>query len=209
MSKAENEKSGGKIKKPGKTKGGKQSRSETVSVRLDPKIRYFAELAARKQRRSLSSFIEWAVEQSFPKIVLALDFNNAGDDSVSVTLADEIYNLWSFDDTGRFVLLALKYPALLNHEEQAFWEIINKAHLLHEAQNPNGSLNPEAVEQNCLPFICYILPFLKDLYFNKPYELNIWIERIKKAVLKNGGKAPPVGWNYNDDLKAASHGKEL
>jgi hypothetical protein len=33
--------------------GGKLSRSETVTVRLDPKLRYLAELAALKQRRTL------------------------------------------------------------------------------------------------------------------------------------------------------------
>ena len=36
--------------------GGKLARSETVTVRLDPKLRYLAELAARIQRRSVSSF---------------------------------------------------------------------------------------------------------------------------------------------------------
>jgi predicted HicB family RNase H-like nuclease len=45
-------------------------RSITVGVRLDPKVRYLAELAARKQRRSLSSFIEWVVQESFGRIFL-------------------------------------------------------------------------------------------------------------------------------------------
>ena len=53
---------------PGPTKrrggGGKLARSETVTVRLAPKLRYLAELAARKQRRTLSSFIEWAIEET-------------------------------------------------------------------------------------------------------------------------------------------------
>ena len=38
--------------------GAKLSRSETVTVRLDPKLRYLAELGARSQRRTVSSFIE-------------------------------------------------------------------------------------------------------------------------------------------------------
>ena len=38
-----------------KAGGGKLSRSETVTVRLDPKLRYLAELAARIHRRTLSS----------------------------------------------------------------------------------------------------------------------------------------------------------
>jgi hypothetical protein len=43
--------------------GGKLSRSETVTVRLDPKLRYLAELAARLHRRTLSSYIEWAIKR--------------------------------------------------------------------------------------------------------------------------------------------------
>jgi predicted HicB family RNase H-like nuclease len=39
-------------------------RSEVVTVRLEPKLKYLAELAARKQRRSLSSYVEWAIKQS-------------------------------------------------------------------------------------------------------------------------------------------------
>ena len=41
--------------------GGKLSRSETVTVRLDPRLRYLAELAARLHRRTLSSYVEWEI----------------------------------------------------------------------------------------------------------------------------------------------------
>ena len=51
--------------------GSKLSRSETVTVRLDQKLRYLAELAARKYRRTLSSFIEWAIEDTFNRIMLS------------------------------------------------------------------------------------------------------------------------------------------
>ena len=44
--------------------GGKLARSETVTVRLDPKLRYLAELAARLHRCTLSSYIEWAINAS-------------------------------------------------------------------------------------------------------------------------------------------------
>ena len=47
--------------------GGKLARTETVTVRLDPKLRYLAELAARVHRRTLSSYIEWAIKESLDK----------------------------------------------------------------------------------------------------------------------------------------------
>src|SRR6516165_4850387 len=54
----------------GKRKGGgaKLVRSETVTVRLDPKLRYLGEIAARKQRRTVSSFIEWAIEDVLRRV---------------------------------------------------------------------------------------------------------------------------------------------
>ena len=42
----------------------KLNRSETVTVRLDPRLNYLAELAGRAQRRTKSSFIEWAVQEA-------------------------------------------------------------------------------------------------------------------------------------------------
>jgi predicted HicB family RNase H-like nuclease len=43
---------------------GSERRSEVVTVRVDPKLKYLAELAARKQRRSLSRYVEWVIRQS-------------------------------------------------------------------------------------------------------------------------------------------------
>lgn len=42
----------------------KPARSVTVTARLDRRLRYLAEIAARAQRRTLSSFIEWAIRDS-------------------------------------------------------------------------------------------------------------------------------------------------
>lgn len=102
--------------------GGKLSRSETVTVRLDPKLRYLAELAARRQRRTLSSYIEWAMEDSLKHF--SLDLNGNG------TLADEAEALWDVDDADRFARLALRHPDLLTHEEQVLWKLVRENGLL-------------------------------------------------------------------------------
>lgn len=100
--------------------GSKLSRSETVTVRLDPKLRYLAELAARKQRRTLSSFIEWAIEDTLNRVILQYD----GPDSKSV--ADVATRLWDVDEADRFVRLAFDYPDLLTHDEQILWKLITE-----------------------------------------------------------------------------------
>ena len=112
-----------------KSGGGKLSRSETVTVRLDPKLRYLAELAARKQRRTLSSFIEWAIEDALGRVYL--DDGNGHGTSVS-----EVANsLWDVDESDRFAKLALKFPELLTHEEQVLWKLVRENGLLWKGKH--------------------------------------------------------------------------
>jgi hypothetical protein len=99
-----------------KRKGGgaKLTRTETVTVRLDEKLRYLAELAARKQRRTLSSYVEWAIQDSLERAVL----KPASGDEPAKTVASESARLWDVDQAGRFVKLGSWYPDLLTHDEQ-------------------------------------------------------------------------------------------
>ena len=108
-------------KKGKKSGGGKLSRSQTVTVRLDPKLRYLAELAARKQRRTLSSFIEWAIESSLDNVVL---LNQKG--VAPQTVAGQAEVLWDVDEPDRFVQLAFLYPELMTHDEQVLWKLIQE-----------------------------------------------------------------------------------
>lgn len=101
-----------------KPSGGKLTRSETVTVRLDPKLRYLADLAARKQRRTLSSYIEWAIEDSLGRMNLH--------SFTDTSLADESVDLWDVDEADRFAKLALRHPDLLTHEEQVRWKLVRE-----------------------------------------------------------------------------------
>jgi uncharacterized protein (DUF1778 family) len=101
--------------------GGKLSRSETVTVRLDPKLRYLADLAARTQRRTLSSFVEWAIEEILKTIHLPEDQGE-----LSLSVASQAAVLWDIDEPDRFANLALRYPAMLTHDEQVLWKLIKE-----------------------------------------------------------------------------------
>jgi hypothetical protein len=98
--------------------GGKLSRSEVVTVRLDPKTRYLAELAARRQRRTLSSYIEWVVAESLVQFIQAEQTTNGED--------EDINGLWDVDDCDRLVKLALYDKSLLNYREQVLWKRIQE-----------------------------------------------------------------------------------
>jgi hypothetical protein len=117
--------------------GGKLTRSEVVTVRMDSQLHYLAELAARKHRRTLSSFIEWAVQQSFKTVELY--HGNGQDYDESVFLSDVENKLWDVDPSERFVRLAVRYPDLLTHEEQERWKMLTDSQLLSPAtERRNG-----------------------------------------------------------------------
>lgn len=112
--------------------GEKSTRSAIASVRFDPKLRYLAELAARKHRRSVSSFVEWAVENSLKTVVL-YDGSSSQND-VPVTIEDEAHRLWDVSEPERLLRLAILYPELLTIEEQEIWKLIQDAGFLAPAK---------------------------------------------------------------------------
>ena len=74
-------------------------RSETVTIRLDPQLRFLAEMAARAHRRSLSSYIDWLLSKS---------------------VHDELggADIWDVDEAARMRKVAEKMPHLLTYDEQ-------------------------------------------------------------------------------------------
>lgn len=120
-------------KKQVKGGGSKLTRTQTVTVRLDPKLRYLAELAARKHRRTLSSFIEWAIEESLNKVMLYSD-----DDGNERTVASLAKDLWDVDEPDRFARLSLAFPELLTHDEQVLWKLIEEEPYMWEEKEKTG-----------------------------------------------------------------------
>jgi hypothetical protein len=121
----------------------KLARTETVTVRLDSKLRYLAELAARVQRRTVSSFIEWAIQASLAQV----KFSDTKDGTRSV--ADESENLWDVDEADRFVKLAFHHPNLMTYEEQVLWKTIQKtSYLWNERINNEGDFDWKVEETN-------------------------------------------------------------
>ncbi len=101
--------------------GGKLSRSEIVTVRLDPKLRFAAELVARKQRRTLSSFVEWAIEKAVSEEVIS-SLPYRGD----YTAFQAMTKIWDVEEADRFIKFVEGYPELLNFDEERLWKIIKE-----------------------------------------------------------------------------------
>ena len=118
--------------------GGKLSRSEVVTVRLDPKLRFAAELAARKQRRTLSSFIEWAIGEAVNRVEVT------DSENVNYVMAQ----VWDVEEADRFVKLALNFPEFLSFDEERLWKIIKNCKIFWLSTPPGGSssINETSVE---------------------------------------------------------------
>jgi hypothetical protein len=109
----------------GRARSGK-SRTETISVRLDPQLRYLAELAARKQRRTLSSFVEWAIDDSLNRVVIDEGYDRDIGQAYSVDLRSVADQLWDVEEADRFAKLASRYSPMLNHIEQIIWKLVRE-----------------------------------------------------------------------------------
>ncbi len=95
-------------------------RTEVFALRLDPKLKYLAEIAARKQRRSLANFVEWAIEEALKGVPLAAADINGN----KPTVANVATQLWALDEPERLKNLATHYPELLSYDEQLVWRVI-------------------------------------------------------------------------------------
>lgn len=105
------------IKKEGG--GSKLNRSEVISIRLDPKLSYLCEIAARSQRRTKSSFIEKAIERALRKEQIT---NN--ETSLTISSLDDL--LWDVEEADRVCKLAVNFHNLLSYEEQRIWKHLRK-----------------------------------------------------------------------------------
>jgi hypothetical protein len=113
------------IKRKTKPEGG---RSEVFALRLDPKLKYLADLAARKQRRSIANYIEWAVEQALRQTRL--------DDDDEESVWTESETLWHVSEIRRFLSLLTYHAELLSYEEQQILHVIKTV----TADDPDHSM---------------------------------------------------------------------
>lgn len=108
------------MKRQQRRKIGHGKRPANVVVRLTPELRYLAELCARQQRRTVSSFVEWAIERALYEVEL----DRSDDPLMGHSVGELRHQLWDVNEPERFAILASHYRGLLTHEEQVLWKLI-------------------------------------------------------------------------------------
>ena len=108
-------------------------RTEVYAMRLDPKLKYLAEIAARKQRRSLANFMEWAIELGLKETDLDHDYQ------IKISVWDKSAHLWDVDGADRLANLAFIAPELMTYDEQILWKVIcETGHMWKGRRDSNG-----------------------------------------------------------------------
>lgn len=97
------------------------AKTDALSVRVDPRLRYGLELLSRAQRRSVTGVVEWAIER-----VLESEVAHAseGEEDTTETFADAVQLVWSPNELERLAKLASMFPELLTYDETRTWAVI-------------------------------------------------------------------------------------
>jgi hypothetical protein len=133
-------------------------------------------LAARKQRRTLSSFVEWAVDQALREVQVG-----------NGTLAQQSNRLWDVEEPDRFVRLAAHHPDLLTFEEQQLLKALISSDILNPAYTPDYGWNVEAFEMVC-PLLRDVWPELMRVR-SSPSELRRWANDVRAEARAREEKA--------------------
>lgn len=99
---------------------GTSQRMGVFAMRFDPRVKYLAELAARRERRSLTNFVEWAIDQALQKVVL---IKGTGD-HFDISPANAADLLWDIDEVERLSKLHGHCPDLLSYDEQRLMDVV-------------------------------------------------------------------------------------
>ena len=132
---------------------GQPVKSEVVSIRLSPRLKYLADLAARADERTVSNYVEWAVKESLKTRAIVIQGH-----PVQIEEADRQFRLWDVDPAERLAKLALLSPEILSPDEQIVWRLIRDTRWLwSEQRDPEqpwnwldgaGALNIRAASMN-------------------------------------------------------------
>lgn len=108
-----------------KNKSGQGSRkTETLTLRLDPKVKMMIELISRIRRRSITGVVEAAIEEvAYDTGVPYFDDGRINNHPLGSILSD----VWSTDESERFINMSYRFPTLLTYEEQRIWETIKSS----------------------------------------------------------------------------------
>ncbi len=99
-------------------------KSDFVTVRLEPRLRFALDMLARTHRGTMTSILEWALDRAIKD----------PEHGLPERFLDEVWNPYEAD---RFVKLAMLQPDLLRFKEDLLWQAIKDDASLWRGRNPD------------------------------------------------------------------------
>lgn len=127
-------------------------KTETLTLRLDPKVRFLIDLIARQKRQSITGVIESAVEVYATNFYIEADMWDDDADAErrqEVSLYKLSKDIYSTDDSFRFMMLVWTCPRLLSYEEVRLRETIYASELFWD-EYPNASSDRNDIDTDVL-----------------------------------------------------------
>ncbi|MEN1927611.1 hypothetical protein WCE37_01160 [Luteimonas sp. MJ250] len=106
-------------KKAGASKKPAATRTETLGLRLDPRLKFALELAARDQHRSISGTVEWCVERVLRETEVDIALPGAW------TFFDLTHRVWDVDPNKMLANICAYAPRLATFEETQKYRIMH------------------------------------------------------------------------------------
>ncbi|MGO3029124.1 hypothetical protein [Pseudomonas helleri] len=106
-----------------------QSATISVSLRIDPKVKYAIDLLAREQKRTITGVVEWAVMQAIRAHKMP---GYVGNDDEALSLYDFLEMAWSPIEAHRIVALGTHKESLLTFEESCLYKVVQSIPELYE-----------------------------------------------------------------------------
>lgn len=156
-----------------------QQRKEPLSLRIEPKIKYLIEIASRVQRRNISNYVEYVIEESLKNVEIEKD----------KSIYEVSRDIWSENEGERLMLLEDKYPDLLTFEEIALLSTV-KRFFYYSFHIPKEKYTDQEIEQFITNDIVAHWDIIK-LATNYDPDAISWLALKKKAwsVVINGEEA--------------------
>jgi predicted transcriptional regulator len=127
-------------------------KTETLTLRLDPKVRFLIDLIARQKRQSITGVIESAVEVYATNFYIEAElWDEATDEDKmqEVSLYKLSKEIFSTDDSFRFMMLVWSCPRLLSYEEVRLKETIYASELFWD-EYPNADSSRSDIDTDVL-----------------------------------------------------------
>lgn len=151
---------------------GESSTTVAVGIRIDPKIKFALDIMGRLQKRSLTAVVEWAISNAIAdqKVDIA---GRTG--RTEMSLGRAIDQIWSTDESTRFVMLCFDMPQALTYDELRIWETI-KASPFFWSTDEAGTYD---VDRDSISLTCVRIAWDSLLSHVEKHKLNATVVPIE------------------------------